>query len=169
VFIARSLLGRSLRPPPEAVSPLAPDLHPDLSTRERITLQTSPQMCQACHALINPLGFPLEHFDAAGRFRTQEKEKLIDAAGAYRTRSGGEVKFSGAREMAAFLAGSDETHAAFVEQLFQYLVKQPIRAYGPEALGRLQKSFVENNFHIRRLMVEIMALAAVKPAGEQGT
>ena len=39
------------------------------------------------------------------------------------------MKFDGARELAAFLAGSEETHDAFVEQLFHYLVKQPIRAY----------------------------------------
>ena len=36
VFLARSVLGRSLRPPPEAVAPLAADLHPDLTTRERV-------------------------------------------------------------------------------------------------------------------------------------
>jgi hypothetical protein len=160
VFIARSLLGRSLRPPPEAVSPLAPDLHAELTTRERVALQTSPQMCQNCHAMINPLGFPLEHFDAVGRFRGEEKGKLIDAAGAYRTTAGSEVKFAGARGLAAFLAGSEETHSAFVEQLFHHLVKQPIRAYGPETLPRLRKTFVANDFHIRRLVVEIMALAA---------
>lgn len=168
VFISRSLLGRSLRPPPEAVSPLAPDLHPGLSTRERIALQTSPQMCQACHAMINPLGFSLEHFDAVGRFRSEEKGKLIDAAGGYHTRAGADVKFSGVRELASFLASSEETHTAFVEQLFQHLVKQPLAAYGPEELPRLRKSFSENNFHIRRLVVEIMTLAALKASGERG-
>src|SRR5262249_24386537 len=51
VFITRSLLGRVLRPPPEAVAPLAPDLHPDLSTRERVSLQTSPAACATCHGI----------------------------------------------------------------------------------------------------------------------
>ena len=37
VFIARSVLGRVLRPPPEAVAPLAADLHPDLTTRQRVS------------------------------------------------------------------------------------------------------------------------------------
>jgi hypothetical protein len=160
VFIARSLLGRSLRPPPEAVSPLAPDLHPDLSTRERVTLQTSPQMCQACHNMINPLGFPLEPFDAVGRFRREEKGKLIDARGLYLTTSGKEHAFTGPRELAMFLAESDETHTAFVEQFFHYLVKQPIRAYGPDMPSELKKSFVEHDFSIRRLVVDIMAAAA---------
>ena len=38
VFLARSVLGRSLRPPPEAFAPLPADLHPPLTTRERVRL-----------------------------------------------------------------------------------------------------------------------------------
>ena len=129
VFIARSVLGRVLRPPPEAVAPLAADLHPDLTTRQRVTLQTKPESCQSCHGMINPLGFTLEHFDAVGRYRKEEKGRPIDATGSYETRAGEVVKFEGVRELAAFLAGSEETHTAFVQQLFHHLVKQPVRAY----------------------------------------
>ena len=57
-----------------------PDLHADLTTRERVTLQTTPEACQMCHAMINPLGFTLEHFDAVGRFRKEEHGKPIDAS-----------------------------------------------------------------------------------------
>ena len=89
VFIARSVLGRVLRPPPEAVAPLAADLHPDLTTRQRVSIQTQPESCRSCHGMINPLGFTLEHFDAVGRYRKEEKGKPIDATGSYETRSGG--------------------------------------------------------------------------------
>ena len=54
------------RPKPSPRSP--PDLHPDLTTRQRVTLQTKPESCQSCHGMINPLGFTLEHFDAVGRY-----------------------------------------------------------------------------------------------------
>src|SRR5262249_49660789 len=139
VFLARSVLGRSLRPPPEAAAPLPAELHPNLTTRERIMLQTRPTACTTCHAMINPLGFPLENFDAVGRFRAEEHGKAIDATGLYQTRTGDTVKFNGARELAQFLAASEETHDAFVEQLFHHLVKQPIRAYGPETLADLSR------------------------------
>ena len=69
VLLARGVLGVSLRPPPVAVAPIAADLHPDLSTRERVTLQTKPKECMTCHGIINPLGFTLERFDAIGRIR----------------------------------------------------------------------------------------------------
>jgi hypothetical protein len=162
VFISRSLLGRALKPPPEAVTPLAPELHADLTTRERIALQTNSQACLSCHAMINPLGFTLEHFDAVGRFRAEEQGKPIDASGGYLTRSGEQKTFAGVRELAAFLAESDETHAAFTQQLFHQLVKQPIRAYGPDRAVELQKSFRENQFSIRKLAAEIVTVSALQ-------
>lgn len=163
VFISRSLLGRALRPPPEAVTPLAPDLHPGLTTRERVTLQTSPVSCTTCHGMINPLGFGLENFDAVGRYRTEEKGRAVDASGSYEPPSATPTAFTGARELATLLANSTETHTAFVEQLFHYLVKQPIRAYGPNALSDLVRSFEANDLQIRRLIVEIMATSALTP------
>ena len=169
IFIARSVLGRSLRPPPEAVAPLAPHLRPDLTTRERVALQTKPESCQSCHAMINPLGFTLEHFDAVGRFRKEENGKPVDAMGAYRTRNGELVKFAGVNELAKFLADSPETHSAFVEQLFHFLVKQPIRAFGSNTRETLRASFVKDNFNIHRLMVEIIAIAALTGTPEVRT
>lgn len=166
VFLARSVLGLSLRPPPEAFAPLAPDLHPSLTTRERVALQTSPEACQSCHTMINPLGFSLEHYDAVGRYRSEEKGRPIDAAGSYQTRAGGVVRFAGVRDLANFLASSDETHEAFVEQLFHHVVKQPIRAYGSRTLPDLRQSFAEHDQNIRRLVVEIIARSALTGRGE---
>lgn len=164
IFIARSVLGRSLRPPPEAVAPLAPHLRPDLTTRERVALQTKPEACQTCHAMINPLGFTLEHFDAVGRFRKEENGKPVDAVGTYRTRNGNLVKFNGVNDLAQFLADSPETHSAFVEQLFHFLVKQPIRAFGSNTRETLRASFVKDNFNIHRLMVDVVTIAALTTA-----
>ena len=168
VFLARGILGRTLRPPPEAVAPLAPDLHPDLTTRERVVLQTRPESCQSCHSLINPLGFALENYDAVGRYRREEKGRPIDATGSYAGRTGESVTYNGARELAAFLADSDEVHTAFVEGLFHYLVKQPIRAYGPDLASELQRAFVESKFNIRKLIAAIAVAAAMAPRSSSG-
>lgn len=75
VFMSRGILGRGLKPPPLAVAPTAPDLAPNLTTRERVTIQTSPTGCTNCHGLINSLGFALENFDAVGRYREVEKKR----------------------------------------------------------------------------------------------
>jgi hypothetical protein len=159
------VLGRALRPPPEAQVPFAAAHHPGLTTRQRVTLQTSPAACASCHAMINSLGFALEHFDAAGRYRDHENGQGIDATGSYESPSGTIAAVAGARELATRLAKSPEAHAAFVEQLFSYLVKQPIRAFGPGALPELTRSFAARDFHIRKLIVEIMATSALTARG----
>ena len=160
VFVSRSLLGRTLRPPPEAVAPLAPDLHPSLSTRERTTLQTSPAACMTCHGMINPLGFTMERFDAIGRYRTEERDRAIDPTGNYQTKDEGTATFADARDLARFLSTSDEAHDAFTHSLFHNLVKQSILAYGPDAPRKLRDSFEDGGYSVRRLMVEIAVLAA---------
>jgi hypothetical protein len=160
VFLTRSVLGRVLRPPAQSVAPLPPEIHADLSTRERVALQTQPETCQGCHAMINPLGFTMENFDAIGRYRESDKNKPIDASGSYQTQSGQVKKFKGEKELAAFLAASEESQDAFVKQLFHHTVKQPIRAYGPNTLKDLQKQFAKNNYSIQKLLINIVATSA---------
>jgi mono/diheme cytochrome c family protein len=168
VFLARHVLGNVLRPPQEAVAPLAPELHPDLTTRQRVATQTNAVACQTCHTMINPLGFALEEFDTIGRHRRTEQrggiDRPIDASGSYQPREGTEVTFQGARELATWLATSRDAQEAFVQNLFHALVKQPVRAWGPDTLDRLRRSFAANGFDVRRLLVDIMTVAAVPPS-----
>ncbi|HLW64898.1 MAG TPA: DUF1592 domain-containing protein [Gemmataceae bacterium] len=166
VFLARGILGVSLRPPPEAVAPLAPSLHPSLTTRERVVMQTKATNCLTCHGVINPLGFTLEHFDAVGRYRDKDHDKPVDSTGTYQTRNGQMVTLNNARELAKFLAASEEVQDAFVEQMFHHLVQQSVRAYGPNTLADLRKYFVANGFNIRKLAVEILATTALQGRDE---
>jgi hypothetical protein len=172
VFLSRAILGNVLKPPQEAVTPLAPDLHPDLSTRERVALQTSPVGCATCHSMINPLGFALEEFDAVGRHRSVERrgavEKPIDASGAYQPREGEALSFTGARAMAVAVAGSRDAREAFVQDLFHALVKQPVRAWGPGTLAELVGSFDSSGCDIRRLVLDIMMVAVQPPPALAG-
>ncbi len=161
VFVIRSLLGRSLKPPPIAVTPLDESFDPSMTTRERVTFQTRPANCQTCHELINPFGFSLEHYDAVGRFRATEKQKPINASGTYETIAGQVIQFDGARQLAEFLAASEETHRWFVEQLFHHVVKQPVEAYGPGQLGELTQSFANEEYNLQRLLVQIVRVTAL--------
>lgn len=162
VFLIRYMLGRTLRPPQEAFTPLSPDLHPDLTTRQRVQLQTSPQGCQVCHSRINGLGFTLENFDAVGRFRQNEYGKSIDSSGFYLDRDGRRVEFSGPRDLAKYLSDSQEAQSAFVNRAFQHFVKQPVAAFGIDRQQLLTERFREHGFRIRDLLVEIAVTAALQ-------
>jgi hypothetical protein len=161
VFIIRGILGVTLRPPANAAfTPLPADLHPNLTTRERIALQTNQESCVGCHSVINPLGSALEDFDAVGRHREVENGKPIDVTGHYETRAGSVAQFAGARELATFLADSEEAHDAFAQQMFQQLVKQPVRAYGLEKPAQLREISARSGYNIRKLLVEIAVIAS---------
>ena len=65
---------------------------------------------------------------------------------------------NGVRDLANFLATSEDAQNAFIERLFHCLVKQPVRAFGPRTLSEMRKFFVEHDFNIRKLMVEMTAI-----------
>ena len=169
VLVARNMLGRMLAPPPQAFAPLPANLHPGLTTRERVALQTKPDFCNGCHSLINPLGYPFEEFDAIGRIRKEDNGKPIDTSGLYESRSGSKVEFADAADLAKYIAESDESHSAFVEKVFQHMIKQPVRAFGPKALPNLVDSFKKERLKIRSLLVSIMMTSVTEPVTEKQT
>lgn len=161
VWLSRNVLGRVLSPPPIAVAPVPPEVHAGLTTRERTELQTEDAMCNRCHGMINSLGFALEHFDAVGRFRATENDKPVDAAGSYVTRTGETVQFNGVNELAQYLANSPEAHQAFVDRLFQHLVKQPIQAFGLERRDQIASAFESSGCSIRKAIVNMLVESAL--------
>ena len=68
--------------------------------REKVTQLTQDAACMACHGVINALGFPLEHYDAVGKWRTHEKDTPIDARSIYETDEGVTFSFSSAWDVA---------------------------------------------------------------------
>jgi hypothetical protein len=61
------------------------------------------------------------------------------------------------------VAGSRDAQEAFVQAVFHALVKQPVRAWGGDTLEGLRRSFAASGFEIRRLLVDIMVVAAMPP------
>ena len=83
-WLLENVLGTSPPPPP----PDVPDLKEDnaegevLSMRDRMVQHRANPVCASCHAMMDPLGLALEHFDAVGRWRTRsEAFTPIDASG----------------------------------------------------------------------------------------
>lgn len=163
VFVTRSILGRHLQPPPEAVEFEEDDFPENLTMREKIEKLTEPQACKGCHSIINPLGFTMEHFDAVGRFRTSSHDKPIETRSPYTTLSGKTIELNNARDIANYVADSSQAQKAFVKRLFQHYTKQPIEAFGPKTTETLHDSFQKSNFNIRELLVEICVLYATMP------
>ena len=69
-FILSSLLGTPTPPPPPdaGILPAASETK-HMSLREVLVEHRKNPSCRGCHALIDPLGFPLENYDHMGRWR----------------------------------------------------------------------------------------------------
>ncbi len=165
VFVTRSVLGRFLKPPPMAIEFMDDRFDPSLTMREKVTQLTSKESCMGCHMVINPLGFSLENYDAAGRWRDREKDKPIDPVSDYQTSGGELVHLTGPRDLAVHAASSADASRGFVLQLFQHTVKQAPAAYGADRLDQLQGGFADSGHHIRNLLLRIAETAAMHENG----
>jgi mono/diheme cytochrome c family protein len=161
VFLTRGIVGRSLRSPPVAVAFNDAEFAPGMTMREKVEKLTRAENCQGCHAVINPLGFSLEWYDATGRFRREADGRPVDAASEYVADDGRAVRFGGARDVAEFALAHAPSLEAFIEQLFHHLVKQPAIAHGPGVLADLRDSWVASGHDLRQLMVRIATLDAL--------
>ena len=106
-FIRRRFMCQELPPPPPNVGQ-APVPTPGVTTRERYQQVTAAPTCAGCHALINDVGFALENFDTAGRYRTTEEGKPINASGKLVGFGPTELTFATGRELAQHLAASPD-------------------------------------------------------------
>jgi hypothetical protein len=151
------MLCRPPIPPPPGVSTTLDDLALDdapHTTRALFERKTQAASCQGCHVNLNGLGFGLERYDAAGRFRSLENGLPVDDSG-HVYMDGSEQPFSGGIALSAALATSRDVAACAVKTWLRFALG---RAAAPEEaplLARLSASFAEGGGELRALMGEI--------------
>lgn len=69
VWVSERILGCEIPPPPENVPAVEPDIRGAKTIRDQLALHQSDGACASCHRNIDPPGYALESFDAAGRWR----------------------------------------------------------------------------------------------------
>ena len=161
VFLTRNMVGRQLKPPPEAVEFKDGNFDPTLTMREKVTEITKPMACMGCHTTINPLGFSLENFDALGRWRTVDNGKPVDPASDFTGDDGETLRIEKPGDVATFAIGSEAAHRTFIRHLFNHTVKQPAAAYGAQTMDRLLEQFEKSNYNIQELLLETAVTAAM--------
>lgn len=120
LFVVRDLLCRSIGDPPAAASTATlPEGSNPRTTREEVTLLTSPTGCIECHQVINPPGFAFEAFDAVGQWREHEGEEEVDTRATV-TLDGADHDVTGAVELIELLGSSTEVHACYASKWFTF-------------------------------------------------
>jgi hypothetical protein len=117
-YVRQVLLCDELPPPPPEVSSL-PAAQPGVGERERLATHRSDPACSGCHALLEPLGFGLSHFDAIGQYRQSEAGgAAIDATGVIDGLS--DATFNGSAELAARLRQEPKVAACLSTHLVRF-------------------------------------------------
>jgi hypothetical protein len=135
-WVLGNLLGAEPPPPPANVPALEATNVTNgggklLSLRERLEVHRANPMCASCHALMDPLGFALEQFDATGRWRTiDELGDPIDAAG---TLPDG-TPFDGVTGLRAALESSELFRTVLAEKLMVYALGRGVEYYDMPAV-----------------------------------
>lgn len=82
-WLLENILGVTAPPPPPNVPALSEGAHIEktASVRARLEAHRSKAGCANCHALIDPMGFGLENFNAIGKWRDKDGEFAIDSTG----------------------------------------------------------------------------------------
>jgi mono/diheme cytochrome c family protein len=120
-WLLNNIFGLPVPPPPPGVDTNLAEAKPGgrpPSIRERLAQHRRDPGCASCHAVIDPLGFALENFDAIGGWRTvDESGKPVDANGA--TANGAKVEgLSGLR--ALLLEEPDQFPRTVTEKLLAF-------------------------------------------------
>ncbi|MEM9188268.1 MAG: DUF1592 domain-containing protein [Myxococcota bacterium] len=108
------------------------------SSRDQIATITAPDGCQTCHSLINGLAFPLEEFDAVGRFRTEEvrydadgnvtARLPINASAVVVISDEEQIPVHSASELVDVLANNDKVAACLARTVYEYTRVRRARA-----------------------------------------
>ena len=117
-WVLENLLDAAPPAPPPGNDTLAAERTIDsaASFREQLAQHRADAKCAGCHVRMDALGFALEHFDAVGRFRTEDRGGAIDARGALP--SGTVV--DGLPDLAAAIANDPAFVRTVLRKLFVY-------------------------------------------------
>ena len=80
-WVLRKLLHDAPPPAPANIPALTRLAGQALETKERLRAHQEDPQCANCHRKIDPIGFGLENFDAAGQWRTTDSIMALDALG----------------------------------------------------------------------------------------
>ena len=184
LFVREQFLCQHVPPPPPGVDtnlPVLDQAHP-LTNRERLGGHTTDKSCAGCHALIDPIGFGLEKFDAIGMYREKQKllffpeyqvgpkkpkpqeiELTLDTAG--RVAGLPESEFTSARQLGELLARTPQCQECIVRQVFRYMTgRLDTRADNP-VIRRALGDFQGSGFHFKALAVSLMRQWDFNPTG----
>jgi mono/diheme cytochrome c family protein len=122
-----------------------------LTVREMIAKHRASPTCAACHAVMDPLGFALENFDATGRWRDRDRYAgtAIDASGVLPDGT----SINGPDDLRNALLGRPEQFVqTFTEGLLVYATGRTLDAYDMPTVRRIVRESARSDYRFSVLV-----------------
>jgi hypothetical protein len=126
-----------------------------LTVREMIAKHRASPTCSSCHAVMDPLGFALENFDATGRWRDRDRfaGTVIDSSG--ELPDGTPIK--GPDDLRkALLRRPDQFVQTFTERLLMYSTGRKLEFYDMPAVRRIVRDAAKDDYRFSSLVQAIV-------------
>ncbi len=165
-WLLENLLGTPPPAPPANVPPLPaePGAAPK-TMRERLDVHRANPACANCHALIDPLGFALENFDAVGAWRAFDAGGPVDASG--RLPDG--TALAGIADLRAALIADPRVFAGtFVEKLMIYSLGRGLTAYDMPVVRGILRDAAEDDYRFESIVLGVVTSAPFRMRARAG-
>ena len=130
----------------------APPAGTQLTKRDKLAQHRAKgSTCLGCHSLMDPLGLPLENFDAIGAFRDKDHGLPIDVSGDLDG-----VAFNGPIELGQQLSKSDKVAACMVRNLYRYATGRLETETEEPVVQQLSTRFGSTNHDFQKLMLDLV-------------
>jgi hypothetical protein len=143
-WVLENLLGTPPSPPPPGTPPLQEaNLGTEASLRERLEQHRANASCAVCHNQMDPIGFALENYDAAGAWRDRDGKFPIDSAGP--------------KELKQTLESQAGLFAANItEKMLTYALGRGIESADRPAVNQITARLASNGYKFSTLIMEIV-------------
>jgi len=153
-WVLDTLLGAAPPPPPDGIPPLVDkDLGTAASMRQRLEQHRANPSCAACHNAMDPIGFGLENYDAAGAWRIKDGNFDIDNSG---TLPNGR-SFAGAKALKETLKADSGLFARnFTEKLLTYALGRGLERSDRSLVDQISRDIASDNYRFVTLVNQIV-------------
>ena len=153
-WVLENLLGTPPPPAPPDI-PALPEanLGTAASLRQRLEQHRANPRCAVCHDQMDPIGFGLENFDAAGAWREREGQFVIDSSGKFPSGA----SFHGPEELKQVLKAQSGLFVRnLTEKLLTYALGRGVEVTDRAAVEEITKRVTADGYRFSTLVSEII-------------
>ena len=154
-WILENLLGTPPPPPPPDVPELKAEKNgKTLSMREQMQAHRANPICASCHARMDPIGFALENYDGAGKWRAEDAGAPIDASGQLPDGT----RFEGPAGLSQVLLTKyrEDFVRTATEKLLTYALGRGVEHYDNPTIRAISREAGRDNYRLSSLILAIV-------------